>query len=252
MPKEKVRLDELLVQKKLCENIKRAQSLILSGSVLVNNQKITKSGLQVKVNSQIVIIDKIPEYVSRGAFKLKHAIERFKVKVKDKIAIDLGSSTGGFTQILLEQGVGKVYAFDVGYGQMVSRLRNDYRVKVRDRFNVRNLSWNELDTFYQNLLIVMDLSFISLFSIFPTIRRLKEDSHTTRIEVISLIKPQFECSKSELVKGIVVDEEVHFKIIKKFIRYIKNELKGKVLGLSTSPISGRDGNREFLLYWELD
>ncbi len=223
----------------------------MAGAVLVNGQKITKSGIKFSPGSQITILDKIPHYVSRGAYKLKHAIETFGIQTKDKIAIDLGSSTGGFTQVLLEYGVEKVYAFDVGYGQMVSKIRNNPKVVVKDRFNVKNLSWVELDRIYENLLVVMDLSFISLFSIFPSVLKLKQESHNTQIEVVSLIKPQFECLKSELVKGIVTERRVHFRIIKKIIRYIKKEMQGKVIGLAVSPITGREGNQEFLLYWKI-
>lgn len=244
-------MDKLLLQKQICQDIDRARSLILAGAVLVNGQKVTKSGVKFSSDSEITTLDKIPHYVSRGAYKLKHAIETFNIQAQNKIAIDLGSSTGGFTQVLLELGVEKVYAFDVGYGQMVSKIRNHPNVTVKDRFNVKNISWAELETVYKKILIVMDLSFISLFSVFPSLFKLKQDSLHTQIEVVSLIKPQFECAKSELAKGVVKDREVHFRIIKKFIKYIKEEMKGEILGLTVSPITGREGNKEFLLYWKI-
>ena len=192
MQKEKNRLDSILVERGLCDDLSRALSLILSGSVIVNGEKITKAGFKFSKNARIEVLDRIPEYVSRGALKLKSALKAFSVSVDGKICVDLGASTGGFTEVILRNGAEKVFAFDVGYGQMASRLQNNPKVKLKDRFNVKALSWEDLEYKYSHMFFVMDLSFISLLNIFPVIKNLKTESPKTKFEVISLIKAQCE------------------------------------------------------------
>jgi len=239
------------VERGICDDLARASSLILSGSIIVNGEKVTKAGFKYPRDVKIEVVDKIPEYVSRGALKLKSSFKAFNVNSNKKICIDLGASTGGFTEILLLNGAEKIYAFDVGYGQMASRLQNNSKVILKDRFNVRNLSWRDLDFNYSDLFIVIDLSFISLLHIFPVIYQLKQDALDKKIEVISLIKPQFECEPEETEKGIVKNHRVHFRVLKKIISYLKYQMKAEVIGICNSGIRGASGNREFFIYWKL-
>jgi len=251
LQKEKIRLDALLVERGLCDDAARALSLILSGSVIVNGEKITKAGFKFPINVKLEVLDRIPEYVSRGALKLKSAFKAFNVKSQGKICIDLGASTGGFTEILLLGGAEKVYAFDVGYGQMASRLQNNSRVNLKDRFNVKNLSWGDLEFKHSQILIVMDLSFISLLSIFPVVQKLKLESPETKFDVVSLIKPQFECLPDQTEKGIVKNSKVHWQVIRRITKYLRYEMKAKIKGICNSGIRGASGNREFFVYWEI-
>lgn len=252
MKKEKIRLDELLVRKELVPNLERATSLILIGSILVDEQKVLQVGKKVFIDSNIRILNKIPNYVSRGALKLKSAIEHFQIKVKDKICLDLGASTGGFTEVLLLAEAKKVYAFDVGYGQMASRLQSDPRVKLKDRYNVKNISWQEIDEEnYSEVLIVMDLSFISILPIFEKIFAMKNENPSIKIRVLSLIKPQFESKENETKKGIVLDPKVHFRVLKRILFYIKHTMKAEIAGICNSPIKGQSGNKEFFVNFTL-
>ncbi|MBM9499974.1 TlyA family RNA methyltransferase [Leptospira sp. 201903071] len=259
MAKEKIRLDRLLLKKGYAETLEKARSLILSGSVLINEQKITKAGLQFPESSEIRILNVIPQYVSRGAYKLLKAFESFSVEAKGKLCIDLGASTGGFTEVLLEKGAWKVFACDVGYGQLAERLRNHPFVVVKDRFHLKNLSAFEIgwDTLKEqvpdpnSILIVMDLSFISLRSVFPVLKKFREEKFIPKIECVTLIKPQFEAEQKDLVKGVLRDPKIRWKIVRSICRFLKVETGASVLGLEWSPIKGREGNKEILLYWEL-
>ncbi|MCB1155953.1 MAG: TlyA family RNA methyltransferase [Leptospiraceae bacterium] len=249
---KKKKLKDLLLERGLCDNEQKARSLILSGSVLVNEIKVNGENRLFKEDVQIRLLHVIPEYVSRGAYKLLGGFEAFPVNVQDKICLDLGASTGGFTEILLANGARKVYAFDVGYGQLAGKLRNDPRVVVHDRFHIKNLSLSCLDEKdISELFIVMDLSFISLKRVFPTIQNLKLEYSELLMEGISLLKPQFECKGQELEKGIVRDPRVHFKVIRKIWRFLKNHAGVRHLQIADSPIRGNSGNREFLLYWKM-
>lgn len=247
----KLPLNQLLVEQKFCDSIQRANSLVLSGSVLVNENKITKSGFLVRSDSSIRILNIIPEYVSRGAYKLLGAFDNFPISVDGKICMDLGASTGGFTEVLLNKKAFKVYSIDVGYGQLADRLRRNPKVKVIDRYNVKEVSLNILEEETLELFITMDLSFISLLKIYPAIQKMKREKRNLKIEVVSLIKPQFECESIHLEKGILRNPKIHYQVLCKIYRYIQKELKGKVLGLCSSPILGTSGNKEFLIYFSL-
>ncbi|TGM08631.1 TlyA family RNA methyltransferase [Leptospira barantonii] len=259
MAKEKIRLDDLLLKRGLADSLEKARSLILSGSVLVDEQKITKVGLKFSENSGLRILNVIPQYVSRGAYKLLKAFEVFSVKAEGKLCIDLGASTGGFTQVLLEKGAWKVFACDVGYGQLAEKIRNNPAVIVKDRFHLKNLSSSEIEwetnvlsvPNSESILIVMDLSFISLRSVFPVIHRFREETNIPKLECITLIKPQFEANENDLVKGVLRDSKIRTRIVRSICSYLKKEIHAKVLGLEWSPIEGRDGNKEVLLYWKL-
>ncbi|TGK32743.1 TlyA family RNA methyltransferase [Leptospira gomenensis] len=258
MGKEKIRLDALLLKKGLAETIEKARSLILSGSVLINEQKITKVGLTFSVDSKIRILNVIPEYVSRGAYKLLKAFETFPISAKGRLCVDLGASTGGFTQVLLEKGAWKVFSCDVGYGQLAERLRNHQSVVVKDRFHLKHLSSSEIEWEKNRrevpdpdaILIVMDLSFISLRSVFPVISRFSKELNIPKVECVSLVKPQFEVDERDLVKGVLRDSKIRFRIVLSLCRFLKREIGASVSGLEWSPIEGRDGNKEILLYWK--
>jgi len=164
---EKIRLDELLIKRGFAPDNKIATSLILSNSVLIDDRPVTKAGEKFSLDANIRIRERIKEYVSRGAHKLKPVIEKFNINIQNRICIDLGASTGGFTEVLLEKGAAKIYAIDVGYGQLADRLRQNPKVQVKDRFHFKELTWENLNKIYSDLFITTDLSFISINNLFP-------------------------------------------------------------------------------------
>ncbi|WP_040911292.1 TlyA family RNA methyltransferase [Leptospira broomii] len=261
MARGKTRLDQLLLDRGLAKDITLARSLILSGSVLVNDRVVDKVGLLISDTSEIRIREIIPKYVSRGAFKLKEALTKFNISVDGKLCIDWGASTGGFTQVLLEEGAVAIFAFDVGYGQMASRIAMDSRVSVQDRFHIRDTTWSLLiqlwekhspNPFPKEIFLVMDLSFISLRYVLPTVKRLHDENPRISWTGVSLFKPQFEVEKSDLEKGVVKDPVVRARALRSFLRFLKLEIGTNLHGLVESPIAGREGNREILVYWTLD
>ncbi len=238
MKAQKERIDKLLVDKGLVESREKAQVLIMSGVVFVNNQKIDKPGTKVPTDANIHIKEKMP-YVSRGGFKLEKGLKVFNLDVKDKICLDIGSSTGGFTDCLLQNGAKKVYAVDVGKNQLHEKLRADSRVISIEEFNARYLTENEIPEKID--ILVCDVSFISITKILPNIcNLLKED-----FKGIILIKPQFELSKKEVKDGVVRDKELHFKAIKSVIESLMQSCYC-IKDLDFSPIKGPEGNIEFL------
>jgi len=234
----KERLDKLLIDRKIVETREKAQALIMSGVVFVNNQKITKAGTKVPIDANIYIKEKMP-YVSRGGFKLQKALQVFNLDVKDKICLDIGASTGGFTDCLLQHGAKKVYAVDVGTHQLHEKLRNDPRVISIEQFNARYLSEKEIPEKID--IFVCDVSFISVLKIFPNICNLLKDE----AKGVILIKPQFELSKEEVKGGVVKDKNLHIKAIKKVIEGL-NESCYCVLDIDFSETWGPEGNIEFL------
>lgn len=253
MPKSnKKRLDQLLVDRQYFSSRSRAQAAILAGIVFVDGKKIDKAGTLCSSESKIEIRGEDHPYVSRGGVKLEKALKEFGVEVKDKVALDVGASTGGFTDCLLQHGAAKVYAVDVGYGQFAWKLRQDPRVVVIERTNIRHLTPEEFKSkiprseFRTPNLSTIDVSFISLSKVLPAVYKLLTD----KAEVIALIKPQFEARREQVGKGgIVKDEKVHQEVIEK----VKAEAKAKAIGFETkgviqSPITGADGNKEFLIY----
>jgi 23S rRNA (cytidine1920-2'-O)/16S rRNA (cytidine1409-2'-O)-methyltransferase len=235
---QKERIDKLLVDKGLVESREKAQALIMSGVVFVNNQKIDKPGTKVPTDANIHIKEKMP-YVSRGGFKLEKGLKVFNLDVKDKICLDIGSSTGGFTDCLLQNGAKKVYAVDVGKNQLHEKLIADSRVISIEEFNARYLTENEIPQKID--MLVCDVSFISITKILPNIcNLLKED-----FKGIILIKPQFELSKKEVKDGVVKDKELHFKAIKSVIESLIQSCYC-IKNLDFSPIKGPEGNIEFL------
>ena len=238
----KERLDKLLVKRGLVLSRERARSLILAGKVIVDNHRVDKAGTQVHVDSDLRLKgDDIP-YVSRGGLKLAKALHEFSVDVRDKIAIDVGASTGGFSDCLLQFGAKKVYAVDVGYGQLAWSLRKDPRITNLERSNIRHLQISQLDDIPE--LAVIDASFISLTKVLPnTLCLLTDDA-----EVIALIKPQFEVGRGQVGKGgVVKDRSLHDRVVNQ-VCDLAVELSCRVLGTTESPILGPKGNREFLIY----
>lgn len=237
----KERLDKLLVDRGLVQSRERARALILAGQVIVDDHRADKAGVRFAPDVELRIKGEDIPYVSRGGVKLKKALDLFPLDVCGRIAIDVGASTGGFTDCLLQHGAKKVYAVDVGYGQLAWKLREDARVVNLERCNIRELKAEELNE--EPSLAVIDASFISLAKVLPpTLRLLTDDAW-----VVALIKPQFEVGRGQVGKGGVVrDEQLHQQVIED-IRRLALELNCEVTGVDESPILGPKGNREFLI-----
>ncbi len=239
----KIRLDVLLVQRGLAPSRERAQALIIAGRVLCGERKIDKPGTAVDDAAAVRLLGEDLPYVSRGGLKLAHALEHFALDVKGKVALDVGASTGGFTDCLLQAGAAKVYAVDVGYGQLADKLRRDPRVINMERSNIRHLPRDAISDPID--VIVIDASFISLRLVLPAALRFAHE-HT---EVVALIKPQFEVGKGKVQKGGVVrDPELHAHVLQDMHALVA-EVGRSVMGLTPSPITGqKKGNTEFLLW----
>lgn len=238
---KKQRLDLLLVERGLVESREQARRLIMAGEVLINEEVRDKPGQTVATDVQLRIRHALP-YVSRGGLKLAAALDEFQFKVQDKIAVDVGASTGGFTDCLLQRGSRRVYAIDVGYGQLAWKLRSDPRVIVMERTNIRHLT--ALPDGVQANLAVIDASFISLSLVLPpTLQLLTQDA-----DIIALIKPQFEAGKEQVGKGGVVrDRNVHRHVLEAVFQFAE-QLGLAVNGMQPSPLLGPAGNVEFLIW----
>lgn len=257
--KQKNRLDKLLFEKGLVESREKARALILGGNILVNGVKADKAGTLVKDDALIEILQKMP-YVSRGGLKLEAAIRDFEIDVRNKIAIDAGASTGGFTDCLLQQGAKKVYAIDVGYGQFDYKLRNDPRVILLEKTNIRYLDETVTSCKSQVAsqqieelknkkidIITIDVSFISLLKVIPAVSAFLKPGG----EIIALIKPQFEAGREHVGKGGVVrDEARRLEVVEK-IKAETAKMGFGVKGLIRSPITGPKGNVEYLIYLKM-
>ncbi|MCW7465366.1 TlyA family RNA methyltransferase [Leptospira levettii] len=252
MQKEKIRLDTFLVREGFVTDLKLAQSLILSGSVLVNDTVISKVGTLISLKDKVRTKEKIKSYVSRGAYKLLGAFEHWKdIRINGNTCIDLGASTGGFCQVLLEKGASKLFAVDVGYGQLAQKIANDPRVTVFDRTHLKELPLLPLEPITNETWITMDLSFISLVPVFSFLHSLFVKYPETHWKGITLFKPQFEVHPSKLEKGVLIDSQLIGYAIRNVWHKIKQaDPKIRFVGLMESPIQGADGNREFLIRWE--
>ncbi len=243
MATNKERLDVALVRRGLASSRERAQALIMAGQVYVGERRVDKPGTLVPLDASCRIAEVSPElkYVSRGGLKLEKALDTFHLSPAGLVAIDVGASTGGFTQVLLERGAQRVYAVDVGHGQLAWTLRNDPRVVVMERTNIRHLA--ELPEPVQ--CAVIDVSFISLRLVLPVLTPLLVPSPETWI--VALVKPQFEAGKSEVDRGggIITDPAVHERVLQDLRTWIPQHTPLHVRESSASPILGRDGNREF-------
>src|SRR5688500_6371264 len=236
--RDRHRLDEALVERGLAENRSRARALIMAADVLVNGAIVTRAGASVR-SADDVSIKAPPRFVSRGGEKLDHALTVFGIEVRGLVAADFGASTGGFTDCLLQRGAARVYAIDVGYGQLASRLRGDARVVVIERTNVRHLELlpERVD------LVTIDVSFIGLNLVFPAARNLLND----RGRIVALVKPQFEVGRGEVGRGGVVrDAGAHRRVLENLFATAKEQRLG-ITGLTASPLRGPAGNIEFFV-----
>ena len=238
----KERLDVLLVKRGLAVSREKAKAVIMAGNVYVDNQKEDKAGTMFQDTVQIEVRGNTLKYVSRGGLKLEKAMTHFGVTLKEKVCMDVGSSTGGFTDCMLQNGAVKVYAIDVGHGQLDWKLRNDERVVCMEKTNIRYVVPEDLQELADFSSI--DVSFISLTKVLlPVYHLLKESG-----EVVCLIKPQFEAGREKVgKKGVVRDKNVHIEVINNVIEYAKS-INFKILNLDFSPVKGPEGNIEYLLY----
>jgi len=238
----KKRLDLLLVEQGLATGRDKAKALIMAGQVYVNGQKCDKAGEEYKDTDKIEVRGDTLKYVSRGGLKLEKAMKVFPITLEGKYCCDFGASTGGFTDCMLQNGAKKVYAFDVGYGQLAWSLRQDERVVKYERTNIRYLTGEEVNEPID--FISIDVSFISLSLILPVAYKLLGENG----ETVCLIKPQFEAGRDKVgKKGVVRDKTVHLEVIEKVIK-IALELGFNVKGLDFSPVKGPEGNIEYLLH----
>jgi len=246
----RLRLDKLLVDRGLVPSRERAQALILAGRVLVNEQKLEKAGANVDGNALVRILGDDLPYVSRGGLKLAHALQHWRIAVAGKICLDVGASTGGFTDCLLQAGAARVMAIDTGHGQMDARLRSDSRVRLLEKTNARYLTVEQLwgEELPQPIsLAAMDVSFISATLVLPAVVGCVRASSALS-EMIVLVKPQFEVGREQVGKGgIVRDEGARLAALAKVAGAVET-LGGSAIEAIPSPILGAEGNREFLLH----
>lgn len=240
---KKERLDVLLVKKNLFESRERAKASIMAGEIFINGQRVDKCGEKVPEDANVEFKGQVMPYVSRGGFKLEKSMKSFNIDLNNKVCMDIGASTGGFSDCMLQNGASKVFAVDVGYGQFAWKLRIDPRVVCMERTNARYLTCEDIGEKVDFSSI--DVSFISLTKIIPTVVNLLGDNG----EVVALIKPQFEAGREKVgKKGVVRDLNVHEEVINKILNFlVQNNLR--ILGLDYSPIKGPEGNIEYLVYF---
>ena len=237
---KKVRLDQLVFDLGLAPSRERAKTTIMAGDVFVDGQRVDKPGTAVDPEKKIEVRGVALPYVSRGGLKLEKALKVFAYEPADLTCIDCGASTGGFTDVLLQNGAKKVYAVDVGYGQLAWSLRNDERVVNMERTNVRYISHEQISEVLD--LAVMDLAFISIQLVIPAVRELLKENG----DILCLIKPQFEAGREKVgKKGVVRDQKVHLEVLENFLAFAPTA-GFTVMGLSYSPIRGPEGNIEYL------
>ena len=239
---KKQRLDQLVFELGFTESRERAKTTIMSGLVFVNGQRVDKPGTAVDPEAKIEVHGDALPFVSRGGFKLDKALKVFPVDPAGKICIDCGASTGGFTDVLLQHGAAKVYAVDVGYGQLAWKLRTDERVVNLERCNLRYVGPEQIPEPID--LAVMDVSFISIRLVLPAVKQLLKPG----ADYICLIKPQFEAGREEVgKKGVVRDEQVHIRVVKEILSFAPG-IGLSVMGLDYSPIKGPEGNIEYICH----
>ena len=249
----KVRLDKLIVQRGLAPSRERAQALVLAGRVLVDEQKIEKSGASVDEEATLRILGDDMPFVSRGGLKLARAMEHWHIDVRGKVCMDVGASTGGFTDCLLQSGAAQVIAVDTGYGQIDAKLRNDPRVRLLEKTNARYLTAEQIwpDAMQRTAInmVGMDVSFISATLVLPAVvQSVRENSASIEFELVLLVKPQFEVGREHVGKGgIVRDAEAQQMAVQRVSATVV-ELGGAEIGVIDSPILGAEGNREFLMH----
>lgn len=241
---EKLRLDSAIFEKGFCDSREKAKTLIMAGVVYVNNQKADKCGMTIKLDDIIEVRSNPLKYVSRGGLKLEKAMNEFPINLEGAICADIGASTGGFTDCMLQNGASKVYSIDVGYGQLAWKLRTDNRVVNLERTNFRYVSKEQIPDELD--FASVDVSFISLSLIVPVMHTLMKDN----AKAVCLIKPQFEAGKDKVgKKGVVRDKNVHIEVVDKTLELML-KTGFSVLGLTYSPIKGPEGNIEYLIFIE--
>ena len=239
---EKERLDVLLVQQGLANSRELAKAYIMAGNVYVDGQKEDKAGTKVAVTAKLEVKGNQMKYVSRGGYKLEKAMDVFGIRLNGKICLDIGASTGGFTDCMLQNGASKVYAIDVGYGQFAWKLRNDERVVCLEKTNVRYVTHEQVPD--EGDFASIDVSFISLTKVLPAVLGVLGEKG----QLVCLIKPQFEAGREKVgKKGVVRDSSVHREVIEMIVEYVRTQSLG-ILGLDFSPIKGPEGNIEYLIY----
>jgi 23S rRNA (cytidine1920-2'-O)/16S rRNA (cytidine1409-2'-O)-methyltransferase len=239
MPKS--RLDQLVVERGLAPSRERAQALILAAHVLVDGHPVTKAGVKIDEQADVTLVAPDHPYVGRGGLKLAHALDAFHIDVAGRNALDIGASTGGFTDVLLQRGATRVVALDVGHGQLDWKLRNDPRVVVIENFNARHLMPADLPGPVD--FVCIDVSFISLRQILPVVPPLLRPA----ADIVALVKPQFEAGRDEVRKGVIRDPAVHARVLEE-VAAAAAAAGLASLGSDTSPITGQKGNVEFLLH----
>lgn len=238
----KIRLDVAVFEAGYAPSREKAKAIIMAGQVYVNNQKVDKAGTEIKRDDKLEVRGSTLKYVSRGGLKLEKAMQCFPITLQDKVCMDVGASTGGFTDCMLQNGAKKVYSIDVGYGQLAWKLRTDERVVNLERTNFRYATREQVPDEID--FSSVDVSFISLYHILPVLNSLLANNG----EAVCLIKPQFEAGKEKVgKKGVVRDLNVHLEVVKKIIS-LSVENGFSVLGLQFSPIKGPEGNIEYLIY----
>jgi 23S rRNA (cytidine1920-2'-O)/16S rRNA (cytidine1409-2'-O)-methyltransferase len=237
----KVRLDQLVVEKGLAPTRERARALVIAGQVSVNGQPVSKPGTQIAADADVALIAPDHPYVGRGGVKLAHALDAFGIDAAGREALDIGASTGGFTDVLLQRGARRVVALDVGHGQIDWKLRNDERVVVIEGFNARHLTLANLPGHVD--LVVIDVSFISLRPILRVVPPLLNP----RADVVALVKPQFEAGRGEVRKGIIRDPAIHARVLEE-VSAAAREVGLTAVSSVPSPITGAKGNQEFFLH----
>jgi len=239
----KRRADQLLVELGLAESRTKAQALILAGLVSCGERRIDKPGEQLAPNAELALKARDHPWVSRGGVKLAHALDHFRITVEGSVALDIGASTGGFTDVLLAHGARRVHAVDVGHGQLAWKLRQDPRVVVHERLNARHLTRADIPEPID--LVTSDASFIGLATVLPAPLALAAE----HAQLVALVKPQFEAGRAHVGKGGVVrDPEVHREVCERAASWVAAQPGWTVVGIVESPILGPEGNREFLLY----
>jgi 23S rRNA (cytidine1920-2'-O)/16S rRNA (cytidine1409-2'-O)-methyltransferase len=242
MARPKQRLDAILVERGLADSRERARGLVLAGQVLVDGRVVSKAGTAIAVDARVELVTPDHPYVGRGGIKLAHALDTFAIDVRGRRALDIGASTGGFTDVLLRRGARSVIAVDVGHGQLDWRLRNDPRVTVREGVNARGLNADVVPEPVD--VVTIDVAFISLRHILPTLPPLV----AAGADIVALVKPQFEAGRADVGKGgIVTDPAIHAAVLERVAGYAA--AAGLVnQGTTASPITGAAGNREFFLH----
>lgn len=246
MKEQKERLDVLLVNRGLAPSREKAKAVIMAGEVFVDNQREDKAGQVFPVTCQIEVRGKKMKYVSRGGYKLERAMETFPIHLEDNVCMDVGSSTGGFTDCMLQNGARYVYAIDVGTNQLAWSLRQDKRVCSMEKTNIRYVTPDDIGEAVD--FVSIDVAFISLTKVLTPVKELMKDDG----QIVCLIKPQFEAGREKVgKKGVVRDKKVHEEVIEMVVNYARG-LGFQILGLDHSPIRGPEGNIEYLLYMQND